>query len=181
MAYNVFQHSSAGESAFYLMFGHDPFMPTAFKLLFSKLWYMGDKKCKIHLDAMWEIYMMAALNLKWHEKKAHLQDHSETNFMIGDPVLLRNHTPPKKNIDSKYKTSFQICKKFSDKAFEVQDTLGKVKWVSIQDLQLLHPTEHVLNNLLDINSFWCTMKYINHPNFMPDLSTTITEKTSHTS
>ena len=44
------------------MFGCDPFMPTSFKLLFPKLKYMGDE-CRIHLDAMQEIYM-TFLNLK---------------------------------------------------------------------------------------------------------------------
>ena len=67
-------------------------------------------------------------------------------------VLLRNHTP-KDTFNSKYKPSFRICKKISDKAFDVQDNLGKIKRVSIQHLQLLHPTEHMLTNLLDINSF----------------------------
>ena len=64
----------------------------------------------------------------------------------------------------------------SDKAFAVQDILGKVKGVSIQHLQLLHPTEQVLTNLPDINSFACTIKFINHPNLMQDLSTKIKAK-----
>ena len=46
------------------MFGHDPFILTLFKLLLPKCRYMDDEKCKIHLDAMQEIYMMAALNFK---------------------------------------------------------------------------------------------------------------------
>ena len=90
-------------------------------------------------------------------------------------VLFRNHAP-KDTFDSKYKPSVQICKKISDKAFDVQDNLGKIKRVSFQLLQLLHPTEQVLANLQDINSFRWAMKHINHPNLMPDLSTTIKAK-----
>ena len=52
MAYNVFALSLTGEAPLYLMFGCDTFMPTLFKLLLPKLRYMGDKKFKIHLDAM---------------------------------------------------------------------------------------------------------------------------------
>ena len=53
-----------------------------------------------------------------------------------------------------YKTSFRFCNKISDKAFDIQDNLGKIKRVSIQ---LLHPTQHMLSNLWDINFFgWAT-------------------------
>ena len=43
---NVFPHSAAGEAPLYLIFGHDAFMPTLFKLLLPKLRYMGDKDAK---------------------------------------------------------------------------------------------------------------------------------------
>ena len=138
---------------------------------------MDDEKCRIHLDTMKEIYMMAALNLKmaWDRSPSPTKDPSKINFKIGNMVLLRNHTF-KHSFDSKYKPSFWICKKISDKTFEVQDNLGKVKKVSFQHLQLLDPTEHLLTNLLDINSFGRITKYINHPNLMADLSTTIKAK-----
>ena len=76
---------------------------------------MGDEKYRIHLNAMWEIYMMAVLNLKIAQDKIppHIKDPSQTNFMIGDMVLLKNHTP-KDTLHSKYKPIFWICKKISD-------------------------------------------------------------------
>ena len=52
MAYNISPHSLSGEAQFYLMFGHDTFMTTLFKLLLPKYRYIGDEKCKIRLDAM---------------------------------------------------------------------------------------------------------------------------------
>ena len=128
MAHKFIPHSSAGESPLYLMFGSDPFMPTLFKLLLSKLRHMGNEKCRIHLDVMCEIYMMAVLNLRMALDKSPpiIKDPSKANFKRGNMVLLGNHTP-KETFCPKYKLRFQICKKISDKAFEVQDNLGKVK------------------------------------------------------
>ena len=110
--------------------------------------------CRIHLDAMLDIYIMAALNLKMAYDKCPppIKDPSNANFEIGDMALLRNLTP-KDTSASKYQPMFWIFKKIWEKAFEAQDNLGKVKWVSIQHLQLLHPAEHMLTNLPDINYF----------------------------
>ena len=41
MACNISLYSSPGEDLFYLMFGHDTFMPASFKLLLPKLRYYG--------------------------------------------------------------------------------------------------------------------------------------------
>ena len=58
-----FQHSSVREATFHLMLGCNAFIPTLFKLLLAKLRYMGDEGCKIYLNAISEIYMLAVLNL----------------------------------------------------------------------------------------------------------------------
>ena len=63
MAYNLFLHSST-EAPFYLMFGGDDFLQTLVDLLPLKFSYKDDEKCRIHLDAMQKIYMVAILNLK---------------------------------------------------------------------------------------------------------------------
>ena len=150
------------------MFGCNPFKPTLFKLLLPKLRYMGNRKCRIHLDTRQEMYMMAVLILRTARDKCPppIRDPDKMEFKIGDIVLMKNHTP-KDTFDSKYKPSFRICKKISDKAFDIQNSAGKVRWVSIQHLQLLYPAEYVFTNLPDKTSFGCTTKYINYPNLMP--------------
>ena len=57
MAYNVFPHSSSEEAPFYLMFGWDVYIPTLSKILLPKIRHMGDEKCRMHLDAIREIYI----------------------------------------------------------------------------------------------------------------------------
>ena len=112
---------------------HETFMPTLFKLLLPKLRYMGTEKYRIHLDAMWGIYMMAILNLKIARDKCHpsIRHPDKTDFKVGEMVLIKSHTP-KDTFDSQYKPSFQICKRIWDKAFSIQDSTGKVRQVSIQ-------------------------------------------------
>ena len=72
--------------------------------------------------------MMAVLNLKTAREKCHapIRDPDKTDFKIGDMVLIKNHTT-KDAFDSKYKPSFRIWKKISDKAFDVKDSAGKVR------------------------------------------------------
>ena len=97
---------------------------------------------------------MAVLNFKMTRDKCPppVRDPDRTHFKIGDMVLIKSHTP-KDASDSKYKPSFIIFKQTSDKAFDVQDGVGKVGQVSTQHLPLLYPTEHILTDLPDITSF----------------------------
>ena len=128
---------------------------------------MADEKWKIHLDAMYDIYMMAVHNLKiaWDKCPPPLRDPDKTEFKVEEMMLLKKHTPID-DFNTKHKPSFKICNRISDKAFDVQDSTGMNRWISLQYLQLLHPTEHVLTHLPDMTSFgWLMM--INYLNIMP--------------
>ena len=92
---------------------------------------MGDKKCRIHLDATREIYMMTVLNLKTARDKcpAPIKDPNKTDFKVGGVVPLKCHTLTTA-FDVKYKTSYIIYKHHSEKAFDIQDNTGKVRHAS---------------------------------------------------
>ena len=79
-------------------------------------------------DTMWEIYRIAVLNLK--VARPPIKDPNKSNLKVEDMVLLKNHTPTTAS-DYKYKPSFIICKQLSDNTFDVQDSTGKIRWVSI--------------------------------------------------
>ena len=86
-------------------------MPTLFKLLSPKIRYMGDEKCRIHLDTMREINMMTVLHLKTARYKCPLptKDPHKTDFKVRDMVLLKYNTLITA-FDITYKISYRICK-----------------------------------------------------------------------
>ena len=86
---------------------------------------MGDEKCRIHLDVMRKIYMMAVLNLKTARHKCPPQLEILTRQVSnGRHYFNQNHTP-KDAFDLKYKSSFRICKKISDKLLMYKTVLER--------------------------------------------------------
>ena len=71
------------------------------------------------------------------------KNHTALPYITIDVVLLKNNVLTNA-FDTKHKPRLRICKQISDKSFDAQDSSGEVSSVSIQHLQLLHATEHVL-------------------------------------
>ena len=91
---------------------------------------MGDDECKIHLDAMREVYMLAVLNLKMScNRYPPMGNPLNEELKIGGLVLIKNQMP-QPSFDAKYKPSYRIIKQVCNKSFNVQDPTGKVRRVS---------------------------------------------------
>ena len=60
-------------------------------LLQPKICYMGDDECKIHMDAMREVYMLVVLNLKMsHDPYPPLMGNPHNDKLkTGDLVLIK--------------------------------------------------------------------------------------------
>ena len=170
MVYNIFPHTAAGESPFFLMYGWEAYLPTLHNLLQPKLCYMGDDECKIHLDIIREVYMLAVLNKKMSNNRYPPPTGNPHNeeLKIGDLVLIKNQTP-QAPFNAKYKPSYKIIKRIGDKSFDVQGPTGEVKRVSAWQLQFMYPAEYYVTVLPQMEMFGRTAKFINHPSLMPDL------------
>ena len=130
---------------------------------------MGNDKCKIQLDTMREVYMLAVLSLKTsHERfPTPMGNPHNDELKIGNLVLIKNQTA-QSPFDAKFKPSYLIIKKIGDKSLNVQDPTGKVKRVSARHLLFMYPAEYYLTALPQIEMFGRTAEFINHPNLIPD-------------
>ena len=65
------------------------------EFLQPKICYMGDDECKIHQDAMREVYMLAVLNLKMSCDRypPPMGNPNNDELKIGHLVLIKNQTP----------------------------------------------------------------------------------------
>ena len=81
-------------------------------------------------------------------------------------VLNKNHHRDSP-FDIKYIPSYRIIKLVNEHAADVQDTMGKIKRVNLNDVHLMFPSGYVLSHLLDSQILGRVKKYISHPDIMP--------------
>ena len=91
-AYNFTPNEHSKESPFFLMFGRDPVLPLN-TLLGPKMRYLGNDMNILSLEAMKNMFEIAATNLKMaHERGDPKGDPIPSKLQPGDTVLVQNHT-----------------------------------------------------------------------------------------
>ena len=99
-AYNFIPNEHSKESPFFLMFGRDPALPLN-TLLGPKMRYLGNDMNILSLEAMKNMFEIAATNLKMaRERGDHKSNPIPSKLQPGDTVLVQNHT--KGPFDPKY-------------------------------------------------------------------------------
>ena len=91
-AYNFIPNEHSRESPFFLMFGRDPVLPLN-TLLGPKMRYLGNDQNILSLEALKNIFEIAATNLKMAREKGDPENSPlPTKLQPGDTVLVQNHT-----------------------------------------------------------------------------------------
>ena len=105
-AHNFIPNEHSKESPFFLMFGRDPVLPLN-TLLGPKMRYLGNDLSVLSLEAMKNMFQIAATNLKMaREKGDPVNNPLPTKLQPGDNVLVQNHT--KRPLDPKYVGDYQV-------------------------------------------------------------------------
>ena len=90
--YNFIPNEHSKESPFFLMFGRDHILPLN-TLLGLKMRYLGNDMNILSLEAMKNIFEIAATNLKMVRKKGDLENNPlPTKLQPRDTVLVQNNT-----------------------------------------------------------------------------------------
>ena len=149
------------------MFHGDCFLPTLAQFLQPKLRYIGDSHLHASLDAIRELNMMNIMSLKRaRDHDSPKMNQSTPSFRVGDMVLIRNHSRDSP-FDTKYIPSYRIIKIINERAVDVQDMIGNIRWVNIKDIHPMFPSEYILSHLPGNQAFGRVKKYINHPDIIP--------------
>ena len=120
-AYNFIHNEHSKESPFFLMFGRDPVLPLN-TLLGPKMRYLGNDMNILLLEAMKNMFEIAATNLKMaQERGGPKSDPIPSKLQPGDTVLVQNHT--RGPFDPKYVGDYRIVS-LKGNQVEIQPYIG---------------------------------------------------------
>ena len=166
-AYNFIPNEHSKESPFFLMFRRDPVLPLN-TLLEPKIRYMGNDINILSLEAMKNLYEVAATNLKLAREKGDTQDQPlSTKLQPGDMVLVQNHV--KGPFDPEYIGYYRVIS-LKRNHVEVQPAVGgPTEMKHIKHIKYILPADRYVNQLPAYSGFGRNTTLRMNPNQIPDL------------
>ena len=150
-AYNFIPNEHSKESPFFLMFGRDPILPLN-TLLEPKVRYMGNDMNILSLEALKNMYEIAATSLKMaREKKDSPKDNKPIQLQPSDMVLVQNHT--KGPFDPKYVGNYCVVA-IKGNQVEVRPSIGgPTEMKHIKHVKYIHPIDQCIKYGPDYSTF----------------------------
>ena len=167
-AYNFLPNEHSRESPFFIMFGHDPRLPLA-ELFQHKLQYLGSDETVLSLQALRNMYLVIAENLrKAREKGATTSTKETTPIQPNQLVALKVHI--RKTLDPKYEGTYRVIQiKGNQVEIAHNGTVTPTKWAHVTHLKPLLQAEQLIEHLPKPNAFARKTKLALNPDKIPDL------------
>ena len=166
-AYNFIPNEHSNESPFFLTFGRDPILPLN-TLLEPKIRYMGNDVNVLSLEAMKNMFEIAATNLKLAQERGDPKDNqSPTKLQPGDTVLVQNHLNGL--FDPKYIGDYRVVS-LKGNQVEVQPAKGGLTEMKhIKHVKYILPANKCINQLPDYSAFGRKTTFRVNPDHILDL------------
>ena len=167
-AYNFIPKEHLKESPFFLMFGRDPVLPLN-SLLGPKMRYLGNDINVLSLEAMKNMFEIAATNLKMAQERGDPKDNPiPTKLQPGDKVLVQNHV--RGPFDPKYVGDYHVVS-LKGNQVEVQPSIGgPTEMKHIKHVKYILPANQFIKQLPDYSAFGRRATLRMNPDKIPDLN-----------
>ena len=165
-AYNFLPNEHSKESPFFIMFECDPRLPLA-ELFQHKLRYLGTDETILSLQALRNMYLVIAENLRKARDKSPTQ-HTTTTIQPNQLVTLKIHI--RKTLDLRYEGAYRVIRvKGNQVEIARNGTVTPTKWAHITHLKPLLCANEIINHLPKGVAFALKTKLALNPDKIPDL------------
>ena len=165
-AYNFLPNEHSKESPFFIMFRRDPRLPLA-ELFQHKLTYLGTDQTILSLQALRNMYLVIAENLRKARDKSPAQ-HATTTIQPNQLVTLKVHI--RKTLDPRYEGTYRVVRvKGNQVEIARNGTVTPTKWAHITHLKPLLCADEIIEHLPKNDAFARKTKLALNPDKIPDL------------
>ena len=166
-AYNFIPNEHSKESPFFLMFGGDPILPLN-TLLGPKMRYLGNDINVLSLEAMKNMFEIAATNLKMAQERGDPKnDLLPSKLQPGDTVLVQNYT--KGPFNPKYVGDYHVVS-LKGNQVEVQPSIGgPMEMKHIKHVKYILPEDQYIKQIPDYSAFGRKATLRMNPDKIPEL------------